>query len=75
MAMATLDDDDDSDRDLSLPDRFDDDWVERVYLPKLHAAVCRTLGARDMTVFDWMLRKWAASFPKRYEGEKNVDAY
>jgi len=71
MAIATLGDDSDL-----PPDHFnDDDWVESVYLPKLHSAVCRALGAKEMTVFDWMLRKRAASFPKRQEGEDNVDAH
>jgi len=70
MAIATVDD-----RGLD-PDRFDDDnWVEAVYLPRLHEAVCRALGAKDMTVFDWMLRKRAPSFPQRQEGEHNADAH
>ncbi|KAK5652923.1 hypothetical protein OQA88_9402 [Cercophora sp. LCS_1] len=58
------------------PSKFDDDdWVESVYLPRLHDAVCQSLGAKEMTVFDWMVRKRAASFPKREEGEDNVDAH
>lgn len=70
LAMASIDDSD------LAPDRFDDDeWIESVYLPRLHAAVCRALGAKDMTVFDWMLRKRAPSFPRRQEGEDNVDAH
>jgi hypothetical protein len=56
------------------PAKFDDDdWIEREYLPKLHDAVCQTFGAKEMTVFDWMLRKRAPSFPKRAEGEEHVD--
>lgn len=70
ITMATIDD-----SDLG-PDLFDDDnWIERVYLPRIHQAVCRTLGAKDMTVFDWMLRKRAPSFPRRQEGEENVEAH
>jgi hypothetical protein len=70
MAMATIDD---SNLDA---DRFDDDdWVESVYLPRLHKAICHALGAKDMTVFDWMVRKRAPSFPRRCEGETNVDAH
>ncbi|GAB1316442.1 hypothetical protein MFIFM68171_06652 [Madurella fahalii] len=58
------------------PEYFDnDEWIESVYLPRLHDSVCHTLGAKEMTVFDWMLRKRAPSFPKRAEGEENVDAH
>jgi len=53
----------------------DDDWIERVYLPELHKCVCKALGAQDLTIFDWMLRKRAPSFPKRREGEENEDAH
>lgn len=51
----------------------DDDWIERVYLPELHRCVCKALGSQDVTVFDWMLRKRSPSFPKRQEGEDNVE--
>lgn len=58
------------------PENFDnDEWIESVYLPRLHDSVCHTLGAQEMTVFDWMLRKRAPSFPKRAEDEENVDAH
>jgi hypothetical protein len=54
------------------PECFDDDdWVEQVYLPELHRSVCAALGAKDMTIFDWMLRKRASSFPVRKPGEDN----
>lgn len=52
----------------------DDDWIEQTYLPELHRSVCKALGAKDMTVFDWMLRKRAASFPERNQDEVNVEA-
>jgi hypothetical protein len=56
------------------PEDFDDDeWIERVYLPELHRSLCKALGAKDVTIFDWMLRKRAASFPQRNVGEKNED--
>lgn len=56
------------------PENFDDDdWIERVYLPELHRTLCRTLGAKDATIFDWMLRKRAVSFPQRNVGESNED--
>ena len=56
------------------PEDFDDDeWIERVYLPELHRSLCKALGAQDVTIFDWMLRKRAASFPQRNVGEKNED--
>lgn len=59
-----------------LPQDFDnDDWIESVYLPELHRAVCKALGAQDLTIFDWMVRKRSQSFPKREEGEDNVDAH
>ncbi|PGH26390.1 hypothetical protein AJ80_01888 [Polytolypa hystricis UAMH7299] len=57
------------------PEDFDnDEWIERVYLPELHKCICKALGAEDMTVFDWMLRKRSVSFPKRKEGEENEEA-
>lgn len=57
------------------PENFDDDeWIERVYLPELHSCLCKALGAEDVTIFDWMLRKRSASFPKRNVGEKNAEA-
>ncbi|KEY64149.1 hypothetical protein S7711_03443 [Stachybotrys chartarum IBT 7711] len=52
----------------------DDDWIEQTYLPELHRSVCKELGAKDMTVFDWMLRKRSASFPERNQDEVNVEA-
>ena len=56
------------------PEDFDDDdWIEKVYLPELHRSLCRTLGAKDVTIFDWMLRKRAVSFPQRNVGERNED--
>lgn len=57
------------------PEKFDDDdWIEQVYLPELHRCLCKALGASDVTIFDWMLRKRAVSFPKRNVGEENEDA-
>jgi hypothetical protein len=57
------------------PEDFDDDeWIERVYLPELHSCICKALGAEDMTIFDWLLRKRSKSFPKRNEGEENEEA-
>lgn len=56
------------------PELFDnDDWIESVYLPELHRSLCEALGAKDVTIFDWMLRKRAVSFPQRNVGEKNED--
>lgn len=56
------------------PELFDDDtWIENVYLPELHRSLCKALGAKDVTVFDWMLRKRAVSFPQRNVGEENED--
>jgi hypothetical protein len=56
------------------PADFDDDsWIETVYLPEMHRALCKALGAQDVTIFDWMLRKRAASFPARNAGEQNED--
>ncbi|KAF2838489.1 hypothetical protein M501DRAFT_934638 [Patellaria atrata CBS 101060] len=55
------------------PEYFDDDdWIERVYLPELHDCLCKVLGAQDVTIFDWMLRKRAISFPVRKEGEEEA---
>ncbi|KAF2452476.1 hypothetical protein BDY21DRAFT_359300 [Lineolata rhizophorae] len=57
------------------PEEFDDDErIEQVYLPELHRCLCKALGAKDVTIFDWMLRKRAASFPKRNAGERNEGA-
>lgn len=48
------------------PDNFDnDDWVESVYLRVLNEALKRELGVKEVTVFDWMLRKRSRSFPVR----------
>ncbi|KAK0701277.1 hypothetical protein B0H67DRAFT_500740 [Lasiosphaeris hirsuta] len=70
MAIASLD------SSKMQPKAFDDDdWIESVYLPALHDCVCKALGAQDMTVFDWMLRKRSPSFPKREEGEVNVNSH
>ncbi|KAF1974816.1 hypothetical protein BU23DRAFT_553063 [Bimuria novae-zelandiae CBS 107.79] len=56
------------------PELFDDDdWIETVYLPELHRSLCETLGAKDVTIFDWMLRKRAASFPQRNVGDENEE--
>ena len=64
------------DSDQMSPENFDnDDWIEKVYLPELHQKVCKSLGAKDMTIFDWMLRKRAPSFPKRNSTEENADAH
>jgi len=57
------------------PKNFDDDeWIEKSYLPELHDCICRAMGAKDVTIFDWMVRKRATSFPERNVGEKNEDA-
>ncbi|KAI4162411.1 MAG: hypothetical protein LQ342_003977 [Letrouitia transgressa] len=57
------------------PEDFnDDEWIERVYLPELHRCICRALGAQDVTIFDWMLRKRSKSFPSRSVGEENEEA-
>ncbi|KAK4201193.1 hypothetical protein QBC40DRAFT_324984 [Triangularia verruculosa] len=68
MTITSIDD-----SNMQPKDFDDDDWIESHYLPKLHDAVCLALGAKEMTVFDWMLRKRSRSFPKRAEGEENVD--
>ncbi|KAK4122114.1 hypothetical protein N657DRAFT_681929 [Parathielavia appendiculata] len=58
------------------PENFDDDdWVESVYLTELHRSVCAALGAKDMIIFDWMLRKRAPSFPVRKPGEENEESH
>ncbi|KAG9235238.1 hypothetical protein BJ875DRAFT_483389 [Amylocarpus encephaloides] len=55
------------------PENFDDDeWIESVYLPELHSCICKALGAEDVTIFDWMLRKRTKSFPRR-EGEDDTE--
>lgn len=57
------------------PENFDDDeWIEQVYLPELHSCISKALGAEDVTIFDWMLRKRSKSFPKRNVGEENEEA-
>ena len=57
------------------PEEFDDDeWVEQVYLPEVCSCICKALGAKEVTIFDWMLRKRAKSFPKRNAGEDNEGA-
>lgn len=55
------------------PEDFDDDdWIEKVYLPELHRCVQKALGAKEVTIFDWMVRKRAQSFPVRKEGEEDA---
>lgn len=72
MALARLDD---AFVAEARPEHFDDDdWIEKHYLPALHRSVCAALGAKSMTVFDWMLRKRSPSFPKRNVGETDWDA-
>lgn len=57
------------------PENFDDDdWIENEYLPELHQCICDALGAQDVTIFDWLLRKRSPSFPQREMGEKNEGA-
>lgn len=57
------------------PEDFDDDdWIERVYLPELHSCLCKAMGAEEVVIFDWMLRKRSKSFPKRNVGEENEEA-
>ena len=56
------------------PEDFDDDWIERVYLPELHSCICRAMGAEEVIIFGWMLRKRSKSFPKRNVGEENEEA-
>jgi hypothetical protein len=57
------------------PEDFDDDeWIEQVYLPEMYSCICKALGAEDVTIFDWMLRKRAKSFPKRNVGEEYEEA-
>lgn len=70
ITMASLDS-----RQMRPEDFDDDDWVERVYLPELHRCICSALGARDVTIFDWMLRKRAPSFPVRRKGEENEESH
>ena len=67
--MATID------SSQMRPENFDDDeWIEKEFLPELHSCLCTALGAEDVVVFDWMLRKRAASFPRRNPGEENDEA-
>lgn len=58
-------------KDWQPEDFDDDDWIERVYLKELQRVLREELGAKEVTVFDWMLRKRASSFPKRNVGEVN----
>lgn len=57
------------------PENFDDDdWIEKEYLPELHQCVCEALGAQDVTIFDWLLRKRSPTFPLRENRDKNEEA-
>ncbi|KAL2760421.1 hypothetical protein ACRALDRAFT_1067028 [Sodiomyces alcalophilus JCM 7366] len=72
MSIAKLDEASVADMRPELFD--DDDWIEKNYLPALHRSVCAALGAKSMTVFDWMLRKRSPSFPTQNVGEADWDA-
>jgi hypothetical protein len=49
---------------------FDDEAkVEDFYLPQVHAALCRALGADEVYIFDYMIRKRESSFPFQPKGK------
>jgi hypothetical protein len=58
---------------MKSEDFDDDEWIERVYLPELHRSLCHSLGAKDITILEWMLWKRVVSFPQRNVGEVNKD--
>jgi hypothetical protein len=43
--------------------------VEDVYLPQVHAALRRALGAEEVYIFDYMIRKREAAFPYQPKGK------
>ncbi|KAH6611940.1 hypothetical protein C7974DRAFT_87777 [Boeremia exigua] len=49
---------------------FDDEHkVEDFYLPQVHAALRKALGADEVYIFDYMIRKRAAAFPFQPKGK------
>ena len=49
---------------------FDDEAkVEDFYLPQVHAALRRALGADEVYIFDYMIRKREAAFPYQPKGK------
>lgn len=43
--------------------------VEEYYLPQVHAALRRALGADEVYIFDYMIRKREAAFPYQSKGK------
>lgn len=60
-----------TDLDGCMPrEDFDDEAkVEDLYLPQVHAALRRALGADEVYIFDYMIRKREASFPFQPKGK------
>jgi hypothetical protein len=60
-----------TDLDGCMPrEDFDDEAkVEAFYLPQLHAALRRALGADEVYIFDYMIRKREAAFPFQPKGK------
>jgi hypothetical protein len=49
---------------------FDDEAkVEDFYLPQIHAALRKALGADEVYIFDYMIRKREAAFPYQAKGK------
>lgn len=43
---------------------FDDEGkIERVYLPQVHSCIQKTLGVKEVYIFDYMVRKREPAFP------------
>jgi len=48
---------------MPAEDFDDEDKVEKVYLPEVHSCISQTLGADEVYIFDYMIRKREPAFP------------
>ena len=54
---------------MSREDFDDEKKVEDFYLPQIHAALRKALGADEVYIFDYMIRKREAAFPYQPKGK------
>jgi hypothetical protein len=50
----------------------DEGKVEKAYLPEVHECIRQTLGAEEVYIFDYMIRKREASFPYQPKTKDNA---
>ena len=50
----------------------DEEKVEKLYLPEIHECIRQTLGAEEVYIFDYMIRRREASFPFQAKTKDNA---